>query len=240
MRRTAKRDRPPAIVVLLIIIGGANIVCLLTLHSRLVQYEKNGGTTRSIGFKAAARKLLHAARRRQAHWPPRQLFVWGDDATAQAPPIPPARRLEWEEYPPPYRVVEYQMGYHTDREQRFIDRDLFIVGEADDEWFQKHVWAAGSGLEPLRSWQTTSFPTCNDVHGAGGLQPESWKERQNIRLLAEGGRNWVFSLTTGTGGGEKNVIWKMYDYDGATFPPGRDGGALDPAFTGRGDRFLGH
>lgn len=240
MRRTAKRDRPPAIVVLLIVIAGANIVCLLTLHTRLTQYEENGGTTRSIGFTTAARKLLHISRRRHAHWPPRQLFIWGDDATLQAPPIPPSRRLEWEEYPPPYRVVEYQMGYHTDREQRFIDRELFIVGEADDEWFQKHVWAAGSGLEPLRSWQTTSFPTCNDVHGAGGLQPESWKERQNIRLLAEGGRNWVFSLWTGTGGAEKNVIWKMHDYDGEPFPPGRDGGALDPAFTGRGDRFLGH
>ena len=124
------------------------------------------------------------------------------------------------------RVLEYQMGYHTAEEQEFINEELEELGEEDDTNFQRQMWTPGSGLEPLRSWQTAYFPTCNDVHGAVDPQPIAWAQLNGNEFYDDGGRNTVFSLTD-SGIGEKNIIWKVYHYDDDFFIEGREGGAND-------------
>ena len=127
------------------------------------------------------------------------------------------------------------MGYHTAEEQEFINEELVELGEESDKYFKRHAWAPGSGLEPLRPWQTAYFPTCNTVHGAVDPQPEAWKERYrnpNNELLTDGGRNWVFSLANPGMAGEK-YVWKMYDYDEEFFIEGREGGANDALLNHR-------
>lgn len=55
--------------------------------------------------------------------------------------------------------------------------------------------------EPMRDWQTTSFPSCNKMH-------EMHMEQQ-FKFLADGGYNTVFAVTSGT---EKQVV-KILQYD---------------------------
>jgi len=128
------------------------------------------------------------------------------------------------------RVLEYQMGYHTAEEQEFINEELVELGEEDDTYFQRHIWAPDSGLEPLRSWQTAYFPTCNDVHGAVDPEPDAWAQPSGNEFYDAGGRNTVFSLVDPGMIGDKyheKYIWKMYDYDDEFFIEGREGGAND-------------
>ena len=190
-----------------VVLVSGTLVCLFALIS--FHYD---GAIRGTHYD---RELLVSTNQR--HWP-RQFIAVGNATLIQS-----SNNAS--------RVLEYQMGYHTAKEQEFINEELVEFGEASDKYFRQHTsWNPGSGLDTLRPWQTAYFPTCNEVHGVVDPQPEAWKERHrnpNNELLTDGGRNWVFSLAN-PGTGEK-YIWKMYDYsyEGEDFSVGREGGATN-------------